>query len=93
MCGVKICPKIVLVRSQLMSHGLHNSVNILRRWSHRHDGPLPENWKQFQEANMNRAMEIEQADPQLVALLKGTAGAGLRAGCADREVQPHGANR
>ena len=71
-----------------MAHGLHNSVNILRRWSQHHDGPLPENWKQFQEANMNRAMEIEQVDPQLVALLNGTAGAGLRADALTGKFSP-----
>ena len=37
---------------------------------------------------MNRAMEIEQVDPQLVALLKGTAGAGLRADALTGKFSP-----
>lgn len=72
----------------MTAHGLHDSVNILRRWSQHHDGPLPGNWKQFQEQNTRRAMEIEQTDPQLVSLLKGTASAGLRADALTGKFSP-----
>ena len=62
-----------------MTHGLGNNVSVLRRWEAHAGGQLPENWHQFQKDNMALALKISQEDPELVALLSGSASAGLRA--------------
>ena len=40
---------------------------------------MPQNWAGFRDRNNTEAMEIQAKDPELVALLSGTAGAALRA--------------
>ena len=61
-------------------HGLDSNIPVLRRWaSHSPEKPLPQDWGTFKAANAKEAIEIEQADPELVSLLEGTAPAGLRA--------------
>lgn len=69
-----------------MSHGFDNSVIILRRWSQHSDQPLPQNWKAFQQKNPTEALLIEQADPELVSLLDGSASAGLRADALEGKI-------
>ena len=61
-------------------HGLDSNIPVLRRWAHHSpEKPLPQDWGAFKAANAKEAIEIEQADPELVSLLEGTAPAGLRA--------------
>lgn len=61
-------------------HGLDSNISVLRRWAHHSpEKPLPRDWGTFASTNGKEAIEIEQADPELVSLLKGTASAGLRA--------------
>lgn len=71
-----------------MPHGLHNSINVLRRWQQHFDGPLPEDWKTFQGQHTEKAVQIEAVDPQLVSLLNGTASAGLRADALTGKFSP-----
>lgn len=60
-------------------HGLQNSIAILRRWACHTDQPLPDDFKQFQKQHPTEALQIERNDPELAALLSGTASASLRA--------------
>lgn len=62
-----------------MSHGLDNCVPVLRRWAAQSDSPLPDNWAALMQSSPSEAMRIAAADPELVALLSGQAGASLRA--------------
>lgn len=69
-----------------MSHGLNNSIVILRRWAAHTDLPLPEDFKQFQQKNPSEALLIERNDPELASLLLGTAPAGLRADALEGKI-------
>ena len=61
-------------------HGLDSNISVLRRWAATSpETPLPADWVAFQKANAKDAVKIEQADPELVSLLDGTAPASLRA--------------
>lgn len=62
-----------------MTHDLGNNVSVLRRWEANGGGQLPDNWHQFQRDNMMLSIKISEEDPELVALISGTASAGLRA--------------
>ena len=62
-----------------MSHGLDNCVPVLRRWAAQSDSPLPDSWGALMQSSPSEAMRIAAADPELVALLSGQAGASLRA--------------
>ena len=62
-----------------MTHGLQDNVSVLRRWAAHSGSQLPTNWRQFETQNFTEAQRIRQVDPDLVALLQGTASAGLRA--------------
>lgn len=69
-----------------MSHGLDSCIPLLRRWAAHTDAPLPTDWESFSKANLAEAMRIQQADPQLVSLLNGTAGALLRADALEGKI-------
>lgn len=71
-----------------MSHGLANNVAILRRWAAHHDGALPSDWAAFAQSDLQTAVKIKAADPELVTLLDGTAGAGLRADAISGRLSP-----
>lgn len=61
-------------------HGLESNPAVLRRWEALQPGkPLPNNWNAFRRTNTVEAVQIAARDPELVALLDGTASAGLRA--------------
>ena len=62
-----------------MTHGLQDSIPVLRRWATVSDLPLPTDWNQFKSKNATDALLIEQKDPELVSLLNNTAPANLRA--------------
>ena len=62
-----------------MSHGLQNSVAILRRFACHSDQPLPDDWNAFKAIHATEALSIERSDPELYQLLSGTASASLRA--------------
>ena len=61
-------------------HGLESNPAVLRRWEALQPGkPLPNDWNAFRRTNTVEAVQIAARDPELVALLDGTASAGLRA--------------
>ena len=63
-----------------MTHGLSSTINCLRRWAaHCPDQLMPDDWSAYQRNNLDDAIRVESAYPQLVQLLKGTAPAALRA--------------
>ena len=61
-------------------HGLESNPAVLRRWEALQPGkPLPKDWNEFRRSNLVDAVQLAARDPDLVALLDGTASAGLRA--------------
>ena len=62
-----------------MSHGMDNNVAVLRRWAAHSGGALPSDWQTYARNNMQESIEISRRDPELVALLQGSASATLRA--------------
>ena len=71
-----------------MAHGLDSVIPVLRRWAAHSDDPLPANWEEWRSNNTSLAMEIQARDPQLVALLSGSASAGLRADALSNAFSP-----
>lgn len=63
----------------LVSHNLERNVSVLRRWANQSDGPLPPDWRNYQQKNPTEAMKIEREDPELVSLLRGEASASILA--------------
>jgi hypothetical protein len=49
---------------------------------------MPQSWAGFRDKNNTEAMEIQRRDPELVALLSGTAGAALRADALSGALSP-----
>lgn len=62
-----------------MPHDFESKVTILRRWAAHTDHPLPSDFKKFQRQYPTEALLIEKNDPELAALLLGTASASLKA--------------
>ena len=56
---------------------------MLRRWAAQSEYPLPEDFRGFASANMEQAVKIMAADPELVSILDGSASAGLKADVID----------
>lgn len=59
-------------------HQLDNCLPLLRRWAALNDGPMPSDWGDFKRSQTSVAMEVARRDPDLVALLSGSAPAALR---------------
>ena len=61
-------------------HELDSNIPVLRRLaSHSTEKSFPQDWGAFKAENAQEAIEIEQADPELMSLLEGTVHAGFRA--------------
>lgn len=61
-------------------HGLDMCPEVLRRWDALRPGePLPMDWNDYRRKNQTDAVKIAARDPELVALLSGTASGSLRA--------------
>ena len=59
---------------------LSSNIAVLRRWSLANPGtPMPANYSEWRSANATEAMLLNRKDPELVALLSGTANAELLA--------------
>ena len=59
---------------------LSSNIAVLRRWSLANPGtPMPTNYSEWRSANATEAMLLSRKDPELVALLSGTANAELLA--------------
>jgi hypothetical protein len=68
----------------MASHGLDSNVSVLRRWGAvaqqflGGDAPLPVDYTAWAADNITAAMQMEQADPELVSLLSNTAPSSLK---------------
>ena len=71
-----------------MSHNLGNNIQVLRRWQAHGGGALPADWTTFEKANILAAVSIKERDPELVALLDGSADAGLVADALSGKFAP-----
>jgi hypothetical protein len=71
----------VLIQSTgIFMHGLDMCPEVLRRWDGLRPGePLPLDWNDYRRKNQTDAVRIAARDPELVALLSGTASGSLRA--------------
>ena len=59
---------------------LSSNVAVFRRWSLANPGtPMPANFNAWRSENMSEALSLSRKDPELVALLTGTANAELLA--------------
>ena len=59
---------------------LSSNIAVLRRWSLANPGtPMPTNYSEWRSANATEAMLLNRKDPELMALLTGTANAELLA--------------
>jgi hypothetical protein len=63
----------------LDNHFLDSNLQVLRRFGAQCDQPLPANWGSFVAKNPDLAIQIEMADPELVAVLSNQVGASTKA--------------
>ena len=70
----------MLVGKGVSMHGLDMVPEVLRRWDALQPGiALPTDWDAYRRTNQTEAVKIAARDPDLVALLSGTASGSLRA--------------
>jgi len=68
---------------------LSANIGVLRRWANfNSEEPLPANFSQWATNNGTAAMQLQRQDPELVALLSGTASATLLADTLQGNLSP-----
>lgn len=72
--------EVLIQRMGTSMHGLDMCPEVLRRWDALRPGEaMPMDWDVYRRKNQTEAVRIAARDPELVALLSGTASGSLRA--------------
>jgi hypothetical protein len=72
----------------MSSHGFENNVAVLKRFGQHIDGPMPSDFAAWEAKHGSEAMNIRVRDPELYALLSGTASASARAAVLQGDFSP-----